>query len=609
MGNYLKFFEKESDYDIFKESDDFILPNISYTDDTETLHFNTLFIEPEKPKVTLRYNATADNLLAFNNSINISALRIDGTNIEFEPFVNTVKTIDVIGSQIQIVDPDNMIVDSPSSFFIDSYITECRFKPKDPNATIMGLGLMVNAEGMCMLEVLPMEFVEQMGFTIDPVTNEFIVGADLISEINNMMSEALVSFVFVSDVELLDTEIKAIATIGGLETPYYFTSPGEHIVEIETESGVFGGTNMFSGSTLYGVEIGDEIAMVEEYTFVGCDNLPVIDNIRYADTYLVEAVDKTLSTYVMKNNIKWIGSNAFSGCTNWSDLLVIPSSVVSIGNDAFYFCSGLTGELVIPNKVTSIGNYAFNYCIGLTGELVIPNLVTSIGNGTFSNCTGLTSVSLGRKLISIGTEAFHYCTGLIGELVIPDSVTSIGFGAFYYCRGLTGELVIPDSVTNIGYMAFYSCEGFTSLLLSHKMTSISMYAFTGCAGLTSVVIPNSVKSIGDYAFYGCYGLTGELVIPDSVTSIGNTAFTYCTGLTSLELGSGLTTIGEVAFALCTGLIEITCHAVTAPTIFNSTFVYVGGNGVLYYPSGSDYSSWLSTEEGYLGNRNWIGETF
>jgi hypothetical protein len=39
--------------------------------------------------------------------------------------------------------------------------------------------------------------------------------------------------------------------------------------------------------------------------------LPVENNLRYADTYLVGTVDKTLSSYTIKNGTKWIGDYAF----------------------------------------------------------------------------------------------------------------------------------------------------------------------------------------------------------------------------------------------------------------------------------------------------------
>jgi hypothetical protein len=92
--------------------------------------------------------------------------------------------------------------------------------------------------------------------------------------------------------------------------------------------------------------------------------LPIIDGIRYADTYLVAAVDRTLSTYSIKEGTRWIGSYAFADCSNLTSI-TIPNSVTSIGEEAFWNCSRLT-SITIPNSVTSIGISAFEDCSSLT---------------------------------------------------------------------------------------------------------------------------------------------------------------------------------------------------------------------------------------------------
>ena len=117
--------------------------------------------------------------------------------------------------------------------------------------------------------------------------------------------------------------------------------------------------------------------------------MPIIDNIRYADTYLIEAVDKTLSTYTIKEGTKWIGNSAFYGCTGLTSI-TIPSSVTSIGGVAFRDCTGLT-SVIIPDNVTSIGNSAFRDCTSLT-SVAIPNSIISIEYGAFSGCTDLTDI-------------------------------------------------------------------------------------------------------------------------------------------------------------------------------------------------------------------------
>ena len=98
------------------------------------------------------------------------------------------------------------------------------------------------------------------------------------------------------------------------------------------------GARAFHGcSGLTSVTIPNSVTSITGYAFSGCSSLPVVDNIRYADTYLVEAVNKTLTTYNIKGGTKWIGAEAFYGCDKLTNV-TIPNSVTSIGMYAFYHC-------------------------------------------------------------------------------------------------------------------------------------------------------------------------------------------------------------------------------------------------------------------------------
>lgn len=91
---------------------------------------------------------------------------------------------------------------------------------------------------------------------------------------------------------------------------------------IEIPDGVFGlGKNAFDGCTkLNSITIPHSVTTIECSTFIRCTGLPVIEGIRYADTYLIEAADTTLSSYTIGDRTRWIGCSAFDKCVNLTSI-------------------------------------------------------------------------------------------------------------------------------------------------------------------------------------------------------------------------------------------------------------------------------------------------
>ena len=377
-------------------------------------------------------------------------------------------------------------------------------------------------------------------------------------------------------------------------------------------------------SALTSITIPNSVSSIGSGAFEGCTSLPVIDNLRYADTYLVGAVDKTLSVYNIKEGTRFIGSVAFNNCYNLKPF-TIPESVTSIGSGAFFDCSSLT-SFTLPKNVTYVGSGLFSFCHNLTSVIVdagnttydsrngcnaiietasntlvaacmttdIPNSVTTIGESAFEYCYGITSLTIPNSVTSIGSRAF-YCCGDLESVTIPESVTSIGSNAFNFCSKLTSIIVEAGNTTfdsRNNCNAIIETEsntlvaGCKATIIPNGVTNIGKEAFEYCSGLTSVTIPESVTNICEYAFFGCEDLT-SVTIGDGVESIGEFAFYDCPSLTSVNIGCGINSINYEAFGYCRSLTSVTCLAKEVPYVDYVVFVEVPLNtATLYVPAAS-----------------------
>ena len=389
------------------------------------------------------------------------------------------------------------------------------------------------------------------------------------------------------------------------------------------ENTTYIGTSAFAYcSKLKKIDIPDSVIEIWHGAFEGCVKLLYanvgngIDHIN--DNLFFEC--ESLKEVVLNDKIESIYQSAFGGCKNMQ-MITLPNSLKYIYHGAFWGCLGLK-ELIIPESVKYIEDHAFCNCMSLT-NITIPNSITEISISMFESCISLTSVTIPDSVTSIGKHAFDDCSNLT-SVTIPNSVKSIDEYAFRDCDNLT-SIEIPDSVTSLGNYAFSSCNNLTSITIGDSVTSISYNVFQYCRNITEIIIsegntvydsrencnaiiktstnaltigckntdiPNSVTSIDGYAFYECSGLT-SIIIPDSVTTINSNAFYSCDNLTSVTIGSGIELIATYAFTNCGNLVEVTCKAKNSPAMYLSTFNNVGKNGTVYYPSGSDYSGWIS----------------
>ncbi len=206
--------------------------------------------------------------------------------------------------------------------------------------------------------------------------------------------------------------------------------------------------------------------------------------------------------------------------------LQLGHGITRIGRYAFSGCTQLTGDLVIPTSVNWIRQYAFSGCSGLSGNAYIPVSVITIGAGALNTITTIYGEEdsyvkdwariNGAKFIVHDFEMKVIISGQCGENLTytlnTDWVLEIsGIGDMYdYSAGSAPWYVYRNHIKE--------------LKLADGITKIGNYAFSEFSRITGdLVFSENVSSIGHGAFYRCKGLSGVAYIPANVSSIGKGA--------------------------------------------------------------------------------------
>lgn len=186
------------------------------------------------------------------------------------------------------------------------------------------------------------------------------------------------------------------------------------------------------------------------------------------------------------------------------------------------------------------------------------------GTKICNNTDSFSDIKLNGVSIGLVTEKYTNIDSVF-EFVLKD--TTIGANAFLGSWPMM-TLVIPEGITTIGDSAFGNLSNITDVDIPDSVISMGANVFKGCSQLNKVGIGSGLTSLPDSAFEGCEWLR-SITIPENITSIGNNAFANCTELHSVFIRN----------ANC--------------VISNNSFDGVSQYGNLYYPSGADYSKWLT----------------
>ena len=328
------------------------------------------------------------------------------------------------------------------------------------------------------------------------------------------------------------------------DIPYSVTSIGYYAfsscsgltsVAIPNSVTSIGASAFYGCSGLTSVTIPNSVTFIGDYAFYGCTSLPVIYNLRYADTYLVEATDKTLSTYSIKEGTKWIGNLAFYECSGLTSI-TIPNSVTEIESEAFNGCKGLTSIKVGWTRPLAITNSAFDYTNYSTATLYVPKGTSTLymvapGWTKFVNIAEYGDASglyLTIKQADSGCVKQEVTMGSSYTFLIEPSEGWSMHSVSFNGTDVTGQVVdgkyITPAITKDSELNIVFKQGSSSVKEVEATHNVKVAANGGTLNISGADESDSVR---------VYSMNGSLV----ESAKGNTSFPLGSGVYIIRVGN------------------------------------------------------------------------
>ena len=365
MKYFKKFETHDPDYLNYINSEDCILPNLSYCEDVGDVHLNKI-----DTRLICKYNVTNTTEaieLAYSPyyhdyaSENFSEMEIDGV---VQSSIISSYTFDTTGEHIVKYTLINPTIIGESAFYNCTNLTSITI----PNSvtSIGGSSAFQNCSGLTTVKLgKHVTTIGQYAFKNCGITNLII--PDSVTTISQSVFEGC-------------------SGLTSVTIPDSVTSIGQ--------------SAFYGCSGLTSITIPDSVTSIGDHAFADCYSLTnaIINNGFTVDYQFQNCIN--LTNVILGNNCTTIGYESFYGCTKLT-------SIGPIGSGS---------SLEMSDSVTTIGNYAFHECTGLT-NVIIGNGVTSIGNSVFNSCDGLTSVTISSSVTSIGNGVFSYCDDNLTDII------------------------------------------------------------------------------------------------------------------------------------------------------------------------------------------------
>lgn len=351
MDEYIKLFQNHTQYETYKNSADYVTPNVSYCEQQDEVHYNPW----EDPRLICKFNITdttnATYIIGPSASSQFSEIEIDGV---VQPSVDIRYQFDTIGEHIiKYTLVDNTSIGN-NAFYGCSSLASITI----PNfITSIGDEAFRNCSGLTSLTIP-----------------------------NSVTSIGILAF----------TSCTGLTSV---TIPNSVTS--------------IGGSAFAICSSLTSITIPDSITSIEEELLAYCNNLTNIVIPNSITSIGANAFRGTkITTFSIPDTVTSLGNSVFYDCNRLTSI-IIPNSITSIGDNFFRGCSSLT-SVTIPSSVTSIGKYVLWNCTSLVSIISQPMTAPTITSNTFRNINsnGTLTVPIGSTGYDTWMGTGSYYLGL-----------------------------------------------------------------------------------------------------------------------------------------------------------------------------------------------------
>lgn len=207
----------------------------------------------------------------------------------------------------------------------------------------------------------------------------------------------------------------------------------------------------------------------------------------------------TLKGILSKSYPTIIDEGVFEGTS--VKTVVVPETINTIGDSAFYGCTELSEITILPSSnLTYIAGNAFANCINLEKIDLSSTQVKWIDILAFRGCSNLKEIKFSQTLEEIREKAFYECSSL-REIVFSPNLTQIKGGAFAYCTSLK-RIVIPAklNLSSVDEAVFHNVPSLKLIVFEEGRDQIAGYAFLQTDASVEIIVPKSVKSFSPLTF-------------------------------------------------------------------------------------------------------------